>query len=107
MNGGTHQGLSVMFKVWFCFQNVFWFPLMGFCILPADQMYVLLDPFDPKMKLLVKNLLILLFASEKIKILFRKHAELVSWVFGGFGLVGFFYLFVFWHYTLCCILLLF
>lgn len=51
-------------------------------------MYVLHYPFDPKMKLVLGNMLFLLFFSGKIKILFRKPEELMSWVFLGWGFVG-------------------
>lgn len=61
-------------------------------------MYVLLYSFDPKMKLVVGNMLVLLFASEKIKTLFRKPAEFVRWFFVGLGLLG-----VFWHHALCAV----
>lgn len=64
---------------------------MGFCILPANEIYALLYPFDPK--IVVGNTLVLLFISEKIKILFRKLAVcglLVGWGF-------------FWHRTLCAV----
>lgn len=44
-------------------------------------MYVLCYPFDPKMKRVVGNILLLLLLSGKIKILFRKPAEFMSWVF--------------------------
>lgn len=51
-------------------------------------MYVLRYPFDPKMKLVVGNMLLLLFLSGKIKILFRKPEEFISWVFLGWGFFG-------------------
>lgn len=59
-------------------------------------MYVLLYPFDLKMKLLVGSMLVLLFASEKIKILFRKPTEFV-----GYWLVGWF--FFIWLCTVCAV----
>lgn len=51
-------------------------------------MYVLCYPFDPKMKLVVGNMLLLPLLSEKIKILFRKSAEFMSWVFLGWVFFG-------------------
>lgn len=51
-------------------------------------MYVLRHPFDPKMRLVMGNMLLLLFLSQKIKILFRKPAEFMSWVFLGWVFFG-------------------
>lgn len=62
-------------------------------------MYVLCYPFDPKMKLVVGNMLLLLLLSEKIKILFRKSAEFMSWVFLGWVF--------FWHCNLYAVLCFF
>lgn len=41
------------------------------------------------MKLVVGNMLVLLFASKKMKILFRKTAEFVGWVFWGLDFLVF------------------
>lgn len=45
---------------------------MSFCIPSANLMYIFLYPFDPKMKLVVGNMLLLLLAAGKL--LFRKPA---------------------------------
>lgn len=66
-------------------------------------MYAFLYAFDCKMKFVVVIMMVLLFASEKIKILFRK--QFVGCVLGGFLVC------VVWgflvSYSLCCVLLLF
>lgn len=66
-------------------------------------MYVILCAFYCKMKLVVTNMVVLLFASEKIKIPFRK--QFVGCFLGGF-LVCVVWVFLV-LYSLCYIFLLF
>lgn len=61
-------------------------------------MYVILSAFDCKMKLVVTNMVVLLFASEKIKIPFRKQFVGCFWGVFWSALCGFF-----WYCTLCAI----